>query len=176
MTEHPQRRIYGAEGDPYAIRPGHEYVQLFGGPLDGQLLNITGLTLEQRITGVHLITRAAFMGQVAGRPMHQPVTTLTNTGSGRVTCPEATRSPARTRPCSEMRPLRCSALPRVARSPVLHAPTCPRSRTAHRAPLEPLPGCCFGSCSAEVTPAAMLRRSLRRPQRAHPSRDLAALC
>ncbi|AGJ52561.1 hypothetical protein ACN6LF_005471 [[Kitasatospora] papulosa] len=71
MTEHPQRRIYGAEGDPYAIRPGHEYVQLFGGPLDGQLLNITGLTLEQRITGVHLITPRSVYGP-GGRASYAP--------------------------------------------------------------------------------------------------------
>ncbi|MFD9831928.1 hypothetical protein [[Kitasatospora] papulosa] len=55
MTECSRRRIYGAEPDPYATLPGHDYVQLLGGPLDGQLLNITGLTPEQRVVGVYLI-------------------------------------------------------------------------------------------------------------------------
>ncbi|WP_331728738.1 hypothetical protein [Streptomyces anulatus] len=46
MTEHTPRRIYGADhddSDPYATTPGHD-VELVGGPLDGQLLDVTALT------------------------------------------------------------------------------------------------------------------------------------
>ncbi|MGV0101004.1 hypothetical protein [Streptomyces californicus] len=43
--------IYGTEHDdpdPRTPEPGHVYVQLVGGPLDGQLLDVTGYTPAER--------------------------------------------------------------------------------------------------------------------------------
>ncbi|MFF6937634.1 hypothetical protein [Streptomyces sp. NPDC008312] len=60
MTEHTRPQIYyGADYEGtalYATHPGHEYVALDGGPLDGQLLDVTGLTAEERTAGAYLIT------------------------------------------------------------------------------------------------------------------------
>ncbi|MFF3904361.1 hypothetical protein [[Kitasatospora] papulosa] len=36
--------------------PGHDYIELTGGPLDGQLLDVTGLTPDERTAGAYLIT------------------------------------------------------------------------------------------------------------------------
>ncbi|MEU4181046.1 hypothetical protein [Streptomyces sp. NPDC026589] len=52
-----RRRVYGSDHDdpsPYA-EPGHEYLDLVGGPLDGLLLDVTGLTPEERVTGGALL-------------------------------------------------------------------------------------------------------------------------
>jgi hypothetical protein len=40
-----QRRVYGADHDDpdSGPREGHEYVELSGGPLDGLLLDVTGI-------------------------------------------------------------------------------------------------------------------------------------
>ncbi|WP_432105948.1 hypothetical protein [Streptomyces sp. bgisy091] len=43
------RRVYEADHDAphaYAV-PGHDYVELVGGPLDGLLLGVTGLTHQE---------------------------------------------------------------------------------------------------------------------------------
>ncbi|MFD9142737.1 hypothetical protein ACFVY7_18330 [[Kitasatospora] papulosa] len=80
MTERTRRRIYGAEPDPYATLPGHEYVQLLVGPLDGQLLNITGLTPEQRDIGVHLIAPHSTYGG-SGRSLYAPAERLRRDGA-----------------------------------------------------------------------------------------------
>ncbi|MFF1648630.1 hypothetical protein [Streptomyces sp. NPDC058240] len=43
MTGLPQRRVYGSDHDdpdPYE-QPGREYVELVGGALDGQLVDVT---------------------------------------------------------------------------------------------------------------------------------------
>lgn len=58
MTEHTRPRIYGADHDGsvvHATHPDHEYVQLTGGPLDGQLLDVTGITADDRTAGAYLI-------------------------------------------------------------------------------------------------------------------------
>ncbi|MFD9545456.1 hypothetical protein [Streptomyces sp. NPDC060022] len=59
MTEHTRPQIYGSDhdgADVHATHPDHEYVQLTGGPLGGQLLDVTGLTADERTAGAYLIT------------------------------------------------------------------------------------------------------------------------
>lgn len=59
MTEHTRPRIYGSDHDgtdAHIILADHEYVELDGGPLDGQLLDVTGLTADERAAGAYLIT------------------------------------------------------------------------------------------------------------------------
>lgn len=53
------QRVYGTEHDRPAPgpRPGRTYRELTGGPLDGQLIDVTGWTEEQVTTGAYLITR-----------------------------------------------------------------------------------------------------------------------
>ncbi|MGW1154812.1 hypothetical protein ACWD45_26460 [Streptomyces rubiginosohelvolus] len=51
--------IYGTDHDdpdPRTPTPGHVYVQLVGGPLDGQLLDVTGFTPDERADGALLIS------------------------------------------------------------------------------------------------------------------------
>ncbi|RAS23982.1 hypothetical protein BCL80_11580 [Streptomyces avidinii] len=71
MTEHTRPRIYGADHADTDTRPGHEYVQLDGGPLDGQLLDVTGLTADQRTAGAYLITPHSTYGP-GGRASYGP--------------------------------------------------------------------------------------------------------
>ncbi|MYR09029.1 hypothetical protein GTY62_00045 [Streptomyces sp. SID724] len=59
MTEHTSPRIYGSDHDdpdPYTTTHGHTYVELVGGPLDGQLLDVTALTADERTDGALLIS------------------------------------------------------------------------------------------------------------------------
>lgn len=75
MTEH-RPRIYGSDHDdpdPYTPRPGHEYVELVGGPLDGHLLDVTGLTAEDRADGALLIAPLGTYGP-GGRADYEPRT------------------------------------------------------------------------------------------------------
>jgi hypothetical protein len=51
---------------------GHEYVQLLGGPLDGQLVDVTGWTPEQRQTGVAMISPNSLYGDIGGRSWYGP--------------------------------------------------------------------------------------------------------
>ncbi|MCT2547371.1 hypothetical protein [Streptomyces atratus] len=58
MTGSQRRRVYGSDHDdpdPYE-QPGREYVELVGGALDGQLVDVTHWTPEERATGAMLIT------------------------------------------------------------------------------------------------------------------------
>ncbi|WP_432104471.1 hypothetical protein [Streptomyces sp. bgisy091] len=56
MTEQTRPRIYGSgQGDACATLPDHEYVELAGGPLDGQLLDVTGLTTDERTAGAGFV-------------------------------------------------------------------------------------------------------------------------
>ncbi|MFJ8982562.1 hypothetical protein [Streptomyces sp. NPDC102282] len=74
MTEPTRPRVYGADHDgtdPCATHPGHEYVELTGGPLDGQLLDVTGLTADERTTGAYLITPHSTYGP-GGRASYGP--------------------------------------------------------------------------------------------------------
>ncbi|MEV0750188.1 hypothetical protein AB0I75_34140 [Streptomyces sp. NPDC050273] len=56
MTQAP--RVYGTEHDAPATgpQPGHTYRELVGGPLDGQLIEVTGWTEDEITTGAQLIT------------------------------------------------------------------------------------------------------------------------
>lgn len=55
MSDH--RRVYGSEPDEApGPQPGRTYAELLGGPLDGQLLDITGWTTADIADGATLIT------------------------------------------------------------------------------------------------------------------------
>ncbi|MFE6189136.1 hypothetical protein ACFQ6U_32405 [Streptomyces sp. NPDC056465] len=74
MTEHTRPRVYGAghDGtDPCATLSDHEYIELSGGPLDGQLLDVTGLTDDERLAGAYLITPHSAYGP-GGRASYGP--------------------------------------------------------------------------------------------------------
>ncbi|MFG3207319.1 hypothetical protein [Streptomyces sp. NPDC048192] len=55
-------RVYGADHDDPGPRPGRRYAELVGGPLDGLLLDITGLTRQEAGTGVALSTELGQFG------------------------------------------------------------------------------------------------------------------
>ncbi|MEV5204386.1 hypothetical protein [Streptomyces sp. NPDC053720] len=66
------RRVYGAEDDdPPGPQPGHEYVELVGGALDGQLLDVTSWAGEDREGGAMLITENGLHGP-GGRADYEP--------------------------------------------------------------------------------------------------------
>ncbi|MFD3546559.1 hypothetical protein ACFWUW_13295 [Streptomyces sp. NPDC058655] len=50
---------------------GHEYVGLLGGPLDGQLFDVTGWTEQDRAVGALLITDRGLFGP-GGRALYSP--------------------------------------------------------------------------------------------------------
>ncbi|MGW0548709.1 hypothetical protein [Streptomyces altiplanensis] len=66
-------RVYGQDHDnPHpGPRPGQEYVELVGGPLDGLLLDVTGWTADETATGVALQTELGRFG-AGGRAMYDP--------------------------------------------------------------------------------------------------------
>ncbi|MGW7097614.1 hypothetical protein [Streptomyces sp. NPDC054874] len=56
-------RIYGDEpGEASIRRPGHAYAELVGGPLDGQLLDVTGWSAQQLLDGALLICESGMYG------------------------------------------------------------------------------------------------------------------
>ncbi|TXS35243.1 hypothetical protein [Streptomyces sp. t39] len=69
----PAARVYGSEpGDPDpGPRPGCDYAELIGGPLDGLLLDVTGWTEDDRATGAALITPHGQYGP-GGRAHYEP--------------------------------------------------------------------------------------------------------
>ncbi|MFJ1796846.1 hypothetical protein [Kitasatospora griseola] len=76
MDEHdkqlPQRRVYGAEpGEDPGPEPGHEYRELVGGPLDGQLVDVTGWDADMLECGAALITPLGHYGG-GGRAHYEP--------------------------------------------------------------------------------------------------------
>lgn len=66
-------RVYGADhDDPDAgLRPGHEYAELVGGPLDGLLLDVTGWSAAERAADVLLPTEIGRCGP-GGRAAYGP--------------------------------------------------------------------------------------------------------
>ncbi|MFE3476544.1 hypothetical protein [Streptomyces sp. B27] len=66
-------RVYGTEHDSPATGPlpGHTYRELTGGPLEGQLIEVTGWTDEQITTGAYLITPHPAYGP-GGRASYAP--------------------------------------------------------------------------------------------------------
>ncbi len=73
MDELMRRRVYGADHDDPnpGAQPGHAYVELVGGPLDGLLLDVTGRTQEQLREGAALITEIGRYG-AGGRALYGP--------------------------------------------------------------------------------------------------------
>lgn len=73
MTENA-RWVYGTDHDdpdPYALQPGNTYVELVGGPLDGQLLDVTALAPDERADGALLMTDNGAYG-AGGRADYEP--------------------------------------------------------------------------------------------------------
>ncbi|MFJ8855689.1 hypothetical protein [Streptomyces sp. NPDC102437] len=64
VTRRTPRHVYGTDHDDPnpGPQPGRTYVELVGGALDGQLLDVTGWTEEQRAGGAYLITEAGRYG------------------------------------------------------------------------------------------------------------------
>jgi hypothetical protein len=67
----PLRRVYGADHEDPDPRPGHEYRELVGGPLDGLLLDVTGWTVEAVAGGAALATELGHWGP-GGRAVYEP--------------------------------------------------------------------------------------------------------
>ncbi|MFF0729548.1 hypothetical protein [Streptomyces sp. NPDC004134] len=66
-------RVYGTEhDDPHpGPRPGRDYAELVGGPLDGLLLDITGWTAAETAAGAALPTELGRFG-AGGRATYVP--------------------------------------------------------------------------------------------------------
>ncbi|MGQ4484993.1 hypothetical protein LRE75_11000 [Streptomyces sp. 372A] len=73
MDEIMRRRVYGADHDDPdpGPRPGHEYRELVGGPLDGLLLDVTGWTPVALADGSALVTEIGAYGP-GGRAEYGP--------------------------------------------------------------------------------------------------------
>jgi hypothetical protein len=73
MDEFMPRRVYGADHDDPdpGPRPGHEYRELVGGPLDGLLVDVTGWDAESLVEGAALCTEIGLYGP-GGRAMYGP--------------------------------------------------------------------------------------------------------
>ena len=69
-----RRRVYGADHDDPdpGPRPGHVYVELVGGPLDGLLLDVTGWPGERLVAGAALGTELGKFG-AGGHAVYGPV-------------------------------------------------------------------------------------------------------
>ncbi|MFI9064473.1 hypothetical protein ACIGQE_21820 [Streptomyces sp. NPDC053429] len=67
------RRVYGADRDDPdpGPEPGHDYVELVGGPLDGQLLDVTGWSPLEVADGVLLMSERGEFGP-GGRCAYEP--------------------------------------------------------------------------------------------------------
>lgn len=67
------RRVYGADHDDPdpGPRPGRDYVELVGGPLDGLLLDVTGRTPRELADGAALTTEIGGFGP-GGRTVYEP--------------------------------------------------------------------------------------------------------
>ncbi|THA47111.1 hypothetical protein [Streptomyces sp. A1136] len=68
------RRVDGAEPnerDP-GPKPGHVYVELVGGPLDGMLLDVTGWEPQEVVDGAMLMSEHGAFGP-SGRSDYEPV-------------------------------------------------------------------------------------------------------
>ncbi|GLF96888.1 hypothetical protein [Streptomyces yaizuensis] len=66
-------RVYGADHDDPdpGPRPGREYAELVGGPLDGLLLDVTGWSAARRGEGAALATEIGRYGP-GGRAVYGP--------------------------------------------------------------------------------------------------------
>ncbi|MGW6244382.1 hypothetical protein [Streptomyces roseolus] len=67
------RRVYGTDrGEGPRPQPGRVYAELVGGPLGGQLLDVTGWSPDAILDGAALITEAGAYGP-GGRALYDPV-------------------------------------------------------------------------------------------------------
>ena len=64
-------RVYGQDHDRPGPRPGRQYAELVGGPLDGLLLDITGWTRKEIGSGAALPTELGRFG-TGGRAVYAP--------------------------------------------------------------------------------------------------------
>ncbi|MDX3238946.1 hypothetical protein PV392_25305 [Streptomyces sp. ME03-5709C] len=73
MDELIRPRVYGADVDDPdpGPKPGREYRELVGGPLDGLLFDVTGVTEPQHCAGVELRTDIGRFGP-GGRARYAP--------------------------------------------------------------------------------------------------------
>ncbi|MFJ7209684.1 hypothetical protein ACIQWR_39900 [Streptomyces sp. NPDC098789] len=73
MTGGVDRRVYGTDPEDPSPGPelGREYVELVGGALDGQLLDVTGWSSEERELGAFLIAERGRFGP-GGRASYAP--------------------------------------------------------------------------------------------------------
>ncbi|MFJ9703373.1 hypothetical protein [Streptomyces fradiae] len=64
MTDSARPRVYGADrDDPHPWpQPGRTYAALYGGPLDGLLVDVTGCPPAELAEGAALITEAGAYG------------------------------------------------------------------------------------------------------------------
>ncbi|KJY20304.1 hypothetical protein [Streptomyces katrae] len=65
------RRVYGADLDDPGPVPGHSYVKLVGGPLDGRLLDVTGWSSLELADGALLLSELGAFGP-GGRCAYEP--------------------------------------------------------------------------------------------------------
>ncbi|MEW2252620.1 hypothetical protein ACFW6K_31590 [Streptomyces sp. NPDC058733] len=70
-TEFMRGRVYGADHEDAAPRPGRRYAELVGGPLDGLLLDVTDGPERQEDGGVALPTEIGRHGP-GGRALYAP--------------------------------------------------------------------------------------------------------
>ncbi|MFF3013873.1 hypothetical protein [Streptomyces sp. NPDC057939] len=73
MTTTDGRVYCGDDGHWAGPSPGCVYVALLGGPLDGQLFDVSGWSRQQRVVGALLITDRGFFGP-GGRALYKPST------------------------------------------------------------------------------------------------------
>ncbi|MEU3778910.1 hypothetical protein AB0F11_38050 [Streptomyces sp. NPDC032472] len=64
--------VYGSDPDePAGPKPGHDYVELMGGPLDGLLLDVTGWDPQEIVDGALLMSEHGAFGPT-GRSDYVP--------------------------------------------------------------------------------------------------------
>ncbi|MGW6940845.1 hypothetical protein ACWGF3_17860 [Streptomyces xanthophaeus] len=71
MTTMDARVYCGDDGQWAGPSPGRVYVNLLGGPLDGQLYDTTDMSPQEREVGALLITDRGFFGP-GGRAFYKP--------------------------------------------------------------------------------------------------------
>ncbi|MFE6977246.1 hypothetical protein [Streptomyces sp. NPDC057682] len=64
-------RVYGSDETDTGPEPGHTYRELVGGPLDGQLLDVTGWSEAMLVGGAFLMAPLSAYGP-GGRASYTP--------------------------------------------------------------------------------------------------------
>ncbi|MFE9637170.1 hypothetical protein [Streptomyces sp. NPDC006463] len=75
------RWVFGSEPDEpeRGPRPGHDYVELVGGPLDGMLLDVTGWPPQEVVDGALLMSEHGWFGP-GGRSEYAPAEPVSGSG------------------------------------------------------------------------------------------------